>query len=589
MKKGWEIFRPFHGKFLVLLALNFLTQGVWQLGPFMLGKTVNSVTTKQSFEQIMLLVGITFLAWVSGILISRWRSLYQEKHVEYEVEQYLSNMTLEKYLGLSLGQDRSQNSGITQSVVNRGRTSLEAMAYMILNELMPISIGIIVSTGMLLIFVLRMGGIMLAGMMLFVYMSVRHNLHYYPSIRKYNKVGDEISRHFGELLKNVSVVQLSSEEKRVYAEHNEKLTDWGNQGTGIWVPYIKTAIPNFIILFAFRAILMLFAFYLVYKENLLVGDALIMLSWSNQATNDLWQIAPLQRRWLDYWSKVKRYFAVLEVKPIVQIVENPIPADNIKGKVEFKNVCYTYSDQRYVPREGEEEEKEERRLPALVDVSFTVYPGMKAAFVGHTGAGKSTLFFLLTRGDDPRSGQILIDDSDLRLLNLEQYRNSLGVVEQHVQLFDQTMRYNMLFGSKNDRSEEEIERLAELAHINTFRERLTRGWDTRIGENGLQLSGGERQRVSIARTLAKDSRILLLDEATSSLDGATERHIKKAIDTAAEGRTTLIIAHRLSTVRDADIIYVMDNGRIVDAGRHSELSLSSKFYRNLIEDQLVQV
>jgi len=380
IKKGWDIFRPFHSKFLVLLALNFLTQGVWQLGPFMLGKTVNSVTTRQDFVQIVTLVGITFLAWVSGILISRWRSLYQEKHVEYEVEQYLSNMTLEKYLGLSLGQHRSQNSGITQSVVNRGRTSLEGMAYMILNELMPIGIGIIVSTGMLLAFDLRMGGIMLVGMMLFVFMSVRHNLHYYPSIRKYNKVGDEISRHFGELLKNVSVVQLSSEEKRVYAEHNEKLTDWGKQGTEIWVPYIKKAIPNFIVLFAFRATLMLFAFYLVYKEDLLVGDALIMLSWSNQATNDLWQIAPLQRRWLDYWSKVKRYFAVLEVKPIVQVVENPIPADNIKGKVEFKNVCYTYSDQRYVPREGEEEEKEERRLPALVDVSFTVYPGMKAAF-----------------------------------------------------------------------------------------------------------------------------------------------------------------------------------------------------------------
>lgn len=590
LRKGWEIFRPFRKQFAVLIALNFLTQGVWQLAPYTLGKTINAVTTGQSFRLVTLLVGVSFLTWLSGILISRVRSLYQEKHVEYQIETYLSNMTLEKYLGLSLGQHRSQNSGITQSVVNKGRTSLEGMAYMILNEVIPIGMGILVSTAMLLIFDLRVGGIMLLSMLVFALLSVRHNLKYYPAIRKYNKVGDEINRHFGELLRNVSVVQLSSQEKRVYDEHSEKLDSWGVQGVGIWIPYIKGAIPNFVILFAFRAILLLFAFRLVYYENLLVGDALIMISWSNQATGDLWQIAPIQRRWLDYLAKVKRYLAVLDVKPVVQVVENPIPANKLRGKIEFKNVSYTYSDQRYVSPEDETEEKEKKpRLPALYDVSFTVLPGEKVAIVGRTGAGKSTILFLASRGDDPKTGQVLVDDHDLRLLDLEQYRNALGVVEQHVQLFDHTMRYNMLFGAPGNRSLEELERIAEASQISAFRDRLTDGWETKIGENGLQLSGGERQRVSIARALAKNSKILLLDEATSSLDGETERHIKRAIDVAAEGRTTIIIAHRLSTVRDADRIYVMDKGRIVDVGRHSELCLSSKFYKNLIADQLVSL
>lgn len=590
LRKGWEIFRPFRKQFAVLIALNFLTQGVWQLAPYTLGKTINAVTTGQSFRLVTLLVGASFLTWLSGILISRVRSLYQEKHVEYQIETYLSNMTLEKYLGLSLGQHRSQNSGITQSVVNKGRTSLEGMAYMILNEVIPIGMGILVSTAMLLIFDLRVGGIMLLSMLVFALLSVRHNLKYYPAIRKYNKVGDEINRHFGELLRNVSVVQLSSQEKRVYDEHSEKLDSWGVQGVGIWIPYIKGAIPNFVILFAFRAILLLFAFRLVYYENLLVGDALIMISWSNQATGDLWQIAPIQRRWLDYLAKVKRYLAVLDVKPVVQVVENPIPANKLRGKIEFKNVSYTYSDQRYVSPEDETEEKEKKpRLPALYDVSFTVLPGEKVAIVGRTGAGKSTILFLASRGDDPKTGQVLVDDHDLRLLDLEQYRNALGVVEQHVQLFDHTMRYNMLFGAPGNRSLEELERIAEASQISAFRDRLTDGWETKIGENGLQLSGGERQRVSIARALAKNSKILLLDEATSSLDGETERHIKRAIDVAAEGRTTIIIAHRLSTVRDADRIYVMDKGRIVDVGRHSELCLSSKFYKNLIADQLVSL
>jgi ABC-type multidrug transport system fused ATPase/permease subunit len=594
LKKGWNIFRPFHRHFAMLLTLNFLTQTSWQLAPFMLGKMVNAVTARADFLHVAQLVGLAFVIWMLGLFLSRVRGLYQEKHVEYAVEQHLSNMTLEKYLGLSLSQHRSQNSGITQSVVNKGRTALEQMAYMILNEVIPISMGIIVATGMLLWFDLRAGAIMLVAMAVFTLISVRHNLKYYPAIRKYNKTGDEINRHFGELLRNVSVVQLSSQEQRVYDEHNEKLGGWGAEGTGIWVPYIKGAIPNFVTLFAFRAILLLFAFWLVYAENLLVGDALIMVSWSNQATNDLWQVAPIQRRWLDSWAKVKRYFAVLEVKPSVQIVENPIPADNIRGEIEFKNVSYTYSDQRYVSREDEDKQAKPSKpqLPALIDVSFKVYPGEKVAFVGRSGAGKSTVLFLIARGDDPRHGQILVDGNDLRLLDINAYRESLGVVEQHVQLFDQTMRYNLLFGTKGDGrqvSEEEIERLAEAARINMFRERLTEGWETRIGENGLQLSGGERQRVSIARALAKNSRILLLDEATSNLDGESERYIKKAIDTAAEGRTTFIIAHRLSTVRDADRIYVMDKGRIVDAGRHTELCASSVFYRNLIEDQLVSL
>ncbi len=589
LRKGWEIFRPFRREFAMLILLNFVTQGTWQIWPYIVGQIVNAAYRKDSFGQITLLVGAAFASLLLAVVLSRWRSLYQEKNVEYKVEQYLSNMTLEKYLGLSLSQHRSQNSGITQSVVNKGRTSLEGMAYMILNEVIPMGIGILVATSLLLTFNLRAGIIMLTGMAIFVLLAVRHNLKYYPAIRKYNKVGDEISRHFTELLRNVSVVQLSSQEKKVYEEHNEKLDDWGMQGTGIWVPYIKGGIPNFFVLFAFRSILLLFAFWLVYREGLLIGNALIMVSWSNQATGDLWQVAPIQRRWLDYWAKVKRYFAVLDVKPVVHVVENPI-RKNIEGKIEFKNVSYAYSDQCYVPRENDEKKEVVKpQLPALIDVSFTVYPGEKVAFVGRSGAGKSTVLFLLSRGDDPETGQILIDGNDLRLLDLMQYRESLGVVEQHVQLFDHSMRYNMLFGTKGNRGIDEIESVAEAARINTFRERLTEGWDTKIGENGLQLSGGERQRVSIARALSKDSRILLLDEATSNLDGESERYIKKAIDNAAEGRTTFIIAHRLSTVRDADRIYVMDKGRIVDVGRHSELCASSSFYKNLIEDQLVSL
>lgn len=594
MKKGWEIFLPFRRQFATILVLNLLTQTTWQAAPYLFGKMVNGMQEGRSFGYTATLIGLSFLGWMIGLGLSRIRGLYQESHLEYHIERYLSNMALGKYLDLSLGQHRSQSSGITQSVVNKGRTSLEQLAYMVLNDVLPLVTGVTITVVALSWFNPRAGLIVVICIICFAFLSVKHNLKHYPTIRRYNRSGDEINRHFGELLRNVSVVQLNSQEKRVHEEHNDRLEKWGEEGQKVWIPYIKGAIPYFVLLFAFRGAIYLLAAYMVYREAYLIGDAVITITWGNQATNDLWQIAPLQRRWLDLWAKVKRYFAVLDVIPAIRIVNNPIPADNLKGKIEFRNVSYAYSDQRYVPEEEGEVIKKVSgaQPPALIDVSFTVNPGERVAFVGRSGAGKSTLLFLLSRGDDPTNGQVLIDNNDLRLLDYRQFRKSLGVVEQHVLLFDQTLRYNMLFGLNGRGSsitDNEMKRLAEVSRIDMFRDRLTEGWDTKIGENGLQLSGGERQRVSIARALAKESRILLLDEATSSLDGENERRIKEAIHNASAGRTAIIIAHRLSTVRDADRIFVMDKGRIVAQGKHEELCTHSPVYRQLVEDQLVSL
>ena len=223
-------------------------------------------------------------------------------------------------------------------------------------------------------------------------------------------------------------------------------------------------------------------------------------------------------------------------------------------ELRFDDVHFGYSDNREI----------------LGGVSFTVRPGEKLAVVGHTGAGKSTLSRLLFRFYDVTEGAILVDGRDVRDVTQDSLRAAIGVVPQDTVLFNDTLLYNIAYG-RPGASMAEIEEAARLAQVADFVAKLPEGYQTRVGERGLKLSGGEKQRVAIARTILKDPRILVLDEATSALDTRTEQDIAQALQTVSARRTTLVIAHRLSTVVDADEILVLADGLVVERGRHAEL------------------
>lgn len=234
------------------------------------------------------------------------------------------------------------------------------------------------------------------------------------------------------------------------------------------------------------------------------------------------------------------------------------------GDVRFEHVDFAYDPSR----------------PILHGVTFEIPPGRKVAVVGPSGAGKSTLARLLFRFYDVSAGRILINGQDIRDVTQNSLRAAIGVVPQDTVLFNETIYYNIAY-ARPDASPDEVIRAAQLAHIHHFIESLPKGYDTVVGERGLKLSGGEKQRVAIARTILKNPRILVFDEATSSLDSQSEQTILEALREVAADHTTLVIAHRLSTVIDADMILVMENGRIIERGAHAELLLHNGLYAQL--------
>jgi len=263
-------------------------------------------------------------------------------------------------------------------------------------------------------------------------------------------------------------------------------------------------------------------------------------------------------------AAAQRIFAVLDIEPEIRDAPGALPLAITGGEIRFEAVRFTY------PNGG----------PALNGADLVVPAGKTVALVGPSGAGKSTVLNLIPRFYDTTMGHVLIDGTDVRRVTLASLRGGIALVSQEVSLFDDTVRGNIAYG-RFGASEAEIVAAAKAAAADDFIRALPQGYDTVVGEQGVKLSGGQRQRVAIARAMLKNAPILLLDEATSALDTESERQVQAALKTLMRGRTTLVIAHRLSTVVDADLIYVIDAGRIVESGTHAELLARGGVYQRL--------
>lgn len=386
---------------------------------------------------------------------------------------------------------------------------------------------------------------------------------------RYRRVREAVGRLSSRLENNIAGIQViksftaeAYETGRVaeasleYQEANRNAI----RLSALYVPVIRMAVAA-----GFGGVLLVGSYWVLQDKGVLTVGELVLFSMLIQRV--LWPLTRLGNT-LDEMERARasarRTFGLLETRSKIRSPQHPKPLGSVRGELTFENVGFRYA----------------RGTQVINDMSFRLAPGETVGVAGATGAGKSTLIKLILRLYDPTSGSVKLDGIDLRELDLLELRRSIALVSQDVYLFHGTVGENIAYG-RPGAPLAEVRQAAERAQLHGFVESLPNGYDTLVGERGVKLSGGQRQRLSIARAVLKDAPIMILDEATSSVDTETERAIQEHLREFTNGKTALVIAHRLSTIRQADRILVLEQGRVVEDGRHDQLVSANRIYADL--------
>lgn len=571
LSKLWAYLSRQRKQLVIVYIFTILSSLMALIGPFLIGKAIDDTIIPGDYGGLLHICLILLAIYGLGALLT-WVQVYVMTGVSQRTVQALRHDLFDKYQELPLRFFDTNSNG---ELMSRTTNDIENVSNSLNQSVTQLLTSIITLAGSLLIMILLHIPLTLVAL-ISIPLVLFATKHITRLSRNYFK-GQQ--QHLGEL--NGFIEETISGQKVVslFRQEDEKVAQFQGINERLNRVAIKAQIVsglvgpvmNVVNNLSF-ALIAAIGGWMVFRDWTTVGVVVSFLTYSRQFSRPISDLANQYNLIQAAIAGAERVFDVLELRSEYAEDRDTIACPQLRGEVVFDHVSFAY----------------QREAPILTDVSFTAAPGSKIALVGPTGAGKTTIVNLLTRYYDIDGGSITIDGLDIRNLDKNSLRHKLGMVLQDAHVFSGTIRENIRFG-RLDATDAEVETAAKLANADSFITRLPQGYDTPLRMEGGNLSHGQRQLLTIARAILADPSILILDEATSSIDTRTEMHIQEAMNTLMKGRTSFVIAHRLSTIQDADMILVMNGGRVIERGTHQELLSARGFYYDLYSSQFQRV
>jgi ATP-binding cassette subfamily B protein len=519
---------------------------------------------------LFLLIGYGVLRLASSLFNELRDAIFAR--VRYRAMRNLSNKVLSHLHDLSLRFHLERQTGAISRDLERGTRSVSTILNYMVFSILPMLVEFsLVAAVLLTQYDIKFALVTFGTVVVYVGFTLAITEWRMEYRHIMNRLDSEANSQAFDSLINYETVKYFGNENLELRRFDNTLSDWEDNAVKSQTSMSLLNFGQGGIIAVGVAIIMIYAADGVVEGTMSIGDLVLVNTFMLQLFIPLNFLGIVYRQIKYSLADMDLIFKLLEQQPEITDAEEAKSLNLQGGEVRFEQVDFAYQPERQI----------------LHSVDFTLKAGEKLAVVGHSGAGKSTLSRLLFRFYEVTAGAITVDGQDIRQLTRQSLRSAIGIVPQDTVLFNESILYNLAYGNPNA-SQQEIEEAARIAHISDFIEQLPDGYQTVVGERGLKLSGGEKQRVAIARAMLKRPQILIFDEATSSLDTKTEQSIQETLKEVARDHTTLVIAHRLSTVVDADRILVMDQGRIVEQGTHPQLLQQQGRYHQMWQLQQKQ-